>query len=138
MKGLTAALTPPLPNEKRTTLTPNPAAAVPSRASAAGMDVNKRIKAPRKTMLEQCQSSVYGSPVSSRDLHGRKENRFEATKPPICDHCPYYRCKVGKGHEAGHDQRRGGLLQAQCSGNLVVATMLKIVLCISSVRETKD
>ena len=59
MKGLTADLTPPLPNENRKALMPSPAAAVPSCASATGMDVNKRIKAPRKTTLEQYQFRNY-------------------------------------------------------------------------------
>ena len=69
MKGLTAALTPPLPNEKRKTLTPSPAAATPSRAMAAGMAVNKRTEAPMKTILKHCQSRIYKSPVSSNDEH---------------------------------------------------------------------
>ena len=63
MKGLTADLTPPLPNANRKALMPSPAAAVPSRSSATGMDVNKRIKAPRKTMLEKYQLREYQSPV---------------------------------------------------------------------------
>ena len=133
MKGLTAALTPPLPNEKRKTLTPSPAGAAPSCAMAAGMDVIKRITAPRKTTLEQCQSSMYGLLASPKDLHGRHEDGSEATKPGVCDDRSQYRGKVGKGAEAGHDQRRRGLLQAQCSRNLAVAIMLEVVLCIASV-----
>ena len=67
MKGLTADLTPPLPNENRKALIASPAAAVPSRASAAGMDVNKRIKAPRKTILEQYQFHKNQSPAFQED-----------------------------------------------------------------------
>ena len=67
MKGLTADLTPPLPNENRKALKPSPAAAVPSCASATGMDVNKRIKAPRKTILEQHQFRNYQSPAFQGD-----------------------------------------------------------------------
>lgn len=87
MKGLTAALTPPLPNEKSKMLITMPAAAAPSCASAAGIDVNKRIKAPRNTTLVYDQSSMYDSPAFEQDLHGRKEDRFEATKPRVCDDC---------------------------------------------------
>ena len=58
MKGLTAALTPPLPNEKRKMLTPSPAAAFPSYASIVGMDDNQRIRAPRKTILETKMASL--------------------------------------------------------------------------------
>ena len=68
MKGLTADLTPPLPNENRKALMPSPAAAVPSWASATGMDVNKRIKAPRKTTLEQYQLPNYQSTAFSGGL----------------------------------------------------------------------
>ena len=67
MKGLTADLTPPLPNANRKALMPSPAAAVPSRASAAGMDVSKRIKAPRKTMLENYQLRNCQSPTFQED-----------------------------------------------------------------------
>ena len=59
MKGFIADLTPPLPNENRKAVIPSPAAAVPSCASATGIDVNKRIKAPRKTILEQYQFRNY-------------------------------------------------------------------------------
>ena len=67
MNGLTADLTPPLPNANRKALMPSPAAAVPSRASATGIDVNKRTKAPRKTMLEQYQLRNYQSPTFQED-----------------------------------------------------------------------
>ena len=67
MKGLTADLTPPLPNENRKALIASPAAAVPSCANATGMDVNKRIKAPRKTMLEQYQFHKHQSPTLQED-----------------------------------------------------------------------
>ena len=67
MNGLTADLTPPLPNANRKALMPSPAAAVPSCASATGMDVNKRIKAPRKTILEQYQLETYQSPAFQED-----------------------------------------------------------------------
>lgn len=103
IKGLTAALTPPLPNEKRKTLTPSPAGAAPSFISTAGIDVIKRIKAPRKTILEQGQSSIYGSPASPKDLHGRNKDGSEATKPRVCHDRSQYRSKVGKGAEARHD-----------------------------------
>ena len=94
MKGLTAALTPPLPNENSTMLTTMPAVVTPSRASAAGIDVNKRIKAPKNTILERDQSRMYGSPAFGQDLHGRKKYRSEATKPRVCDDCSQYRGKV--------------------------------------------
>ena len=67
MKGLTADLTPPLPNENRKALMASPAAAVPPCANAIGMDVNKRIKAPRKTMLEQYQFPKFQSPLVQED-----------------------------------------------------------------------
>ena len=67
MKGLTADLTPPLPNENKKALMASPAAAVPPCASATGIDVNKRIKAPRKTILGQYQFRKYQSPLFQED-----------------------------------------------------------------------
>ena len=61
MKGLAAALTPPLPKENRKMLTPSPAAAVLSCAIAAGIDVSKRNVAPMNTILDQCKSPIDGS-----------------------------------------------------------------------------
>ena len=137
MKGMTAALTPPLPKEKRKALTPSPAAAVPSCASAAGTDVNKSTKAPKKTILLTVSVIDISFAVSSKEnLHGGNKYRSEAPQPRISDDCTQDGGEVGKGHEAIHDKRCSCLLQAQCSRDLAVSVMLKIVLCNASAKTT--
>ena len=127
MKGVIAALTPPDPNENRSMATASPAAAALSCCIAAGIEVNWRIRAPRRTTLSEHNQPRMRCSLRAGNIQRRYESCSVAAKPRICNNCSKQRSKIRKGHETTHDKRSCCLLQAQCSWDLAMTIVLKIV-----------